>query len=180
MLVYLQMIDSPEDRVKFERLYLKYKNAMYTAAYRLLEQREDAEDAVHQSFLRVAKHIDKICSWDVDDGRTASYLIVTAENISIDMLRERAHFGKSGLDEGLCDHSVCDTPFGNGPASSLAEAMDALPLQQKNLLLLRYDCGFSTRELAAMTGKSYSAVKKALWRAKTALAKELGVEGSAV
>lgn len=46
MLIYLQMIDDPQDRSLFEQIYETYKNAMYHRAYRILRNEQDAEDAV--------------------------------------------------------------------------------------------------------------------------------------
>ena len=51
MIVYLQMIDTPEDRSKFEQLYLEYRGLMFHAANQILHNEQDAEDAVHQAFL---------------------------------------------------------------------------------------------------------------------------------
>lgn len=47
MIVYLSMIDSPEDQSKFELLYTEYRNVMYHVAFKILQNEQDAEDAVH-------------------------------------------------------------------------------------------------------------------------------------
>ena len=47
MLIYMMMIDSEEDRSKFEKIYLKYRKLMHTVAYKILRNHEDTEDAVH-------------------------------------------------------------------------------------------------------------------------------------
>ena len=49
MLIYLQMIDTPEERSKFELLYREYRGLMFHVANRILENDQDAEDAVHQA-----------------------------------------------------------------------------------------------------------------------------------
>ena len=60
MLIYLQMIDTPEERSKFEQIYLEYKGLMFHVAYDILHNEQDAEDAVHQAFVKVAENIKKI------------------------------------------------------------------------------------------------------------------------
>ena len=60
MIVYLQMIDTSEDRSKFEQLYLEYRGLMFHAANQILHNEQDAEDAVHQAFLSIAQHIQNI------------------------------------------------------------------------------------------------------------------------
>ena len=59
MLIYLQMMDSPEDRSKFERLYLEDRRFMFHVANEILHNEQDAKDAVHQSFLKVAENMEK-------------------------------------------------------------------------------------------------------------------------
>ena len=55
MIIYLSMIDTPEDRSKFERLYIEYRDVMYHVAYKILNNEQDAEDAVHQAFVKIAE-----------------------------------------------------------------------------------------------------------------------------
>ena len=57
MLIYLMMIDSPEDQSKFEKVYLTYKGPMYHTAYKVLN---NEEDAVHNAFVKIAENISKI------------------------------------------------------------------------------------------------------------------------
>ena len=54
MFIYLMMIDSPEEQSKFEKVYLTYKGLMYHTAYKVLNNEEDAEDAVHNAFVKIA------------------------------------------------------------------------------------------------------------------------------
>ena len=54
MLVYLQAIDNPEDRTRFEAMYSAYRGLMFHVANRILQNPQDAEDAVHLAFLGLA------------------------------------------------------------------------------------------------------------------------------
>ena len=47
MLIYLQMIETPEDRSKFEIIYEEYRDMLYTRANGILHNKMDAEDATH-------------------------------------------------------------------------------------------------------------------------------------
>ena len=60
MLIYLQMIETDEDRQKFIQLYETYRGLMFYVANRILHNTEDAEDAVHQAFLSIIENLDKI------------------------------------------------------------------------------------------------------------------------
>ncbi|OJT86126.1 RNA polymerase subunit sigma-24, partial [Clostridioides difficile] len=52
MLIYLAIIDSKEERIKFEEIYIKYKKLMFYVANQILKDDVLAEDAVHSSFLK--------------------------------------------------------------------------------------------------------------------------------
>lgn len=87
MMIYLQMIDTPEDRSKFEQLYLEYRGLMFHVANKILRNEQDAEDMVHQAFLKVAENIEKI--GDPKCPKTQSYIVTIVENQSIDLYRRR-------------------------------------------------------------------------------------------
>ena len=46
MLIYLQTIETEEDKSKFEDIYREYRGLMYYVAYKRLHHEQDAEDAV--------------------------------------------------------------------------------------------------------------------------------------
>ena len=60
MIIYLQTIDNPADKAKFEQLYLHYQAFMYQVAFQILQNKQDAEDAVHNAFLSIAKNMEKV------------------------------------------------------------------------------------------------------------------------
>ena len=60
MLVYLQMVETAEQRLMLETLYMTNRQLMYGVAFRILRNQEDAEDAVHQAFVKIAENITKI------------------------------------------------------------------------------------------------------------------------
>lgn len=87
MFFYLALIEDESDKDKFERLYLNYRQTMFYAANRILHDTHLAEDAVHQAFLRVIDHLDKI---NENDGhKTRAFLVVIVEHLSIDLYRKR-------------------------------------------------------------------------------------------
>lgn len=60
MLIYLQVIETEEDKSKFEDIYLEYRGLMYYVAYKRLHHEQDAEDAVHHAFMKIAENITAI------------------------------------------------------------------------------------------------------------------------
>ena len=47
--MYMSFIDSEDDREKFEIIYHEYRKRMFSVAYSILHNNEDAEDAVHET-----------------------------------------------------------------------------------------------------------------------------------
>lgn len=162
MIVYLSMIDTPEDRSKFENLYIEYRDIMYHVAFKILQNEQDAEDAVHQAFLKIAEKIEKvdgtICS------RTQGYVVTIVENKAIDMYRYKQKHQTFELrddDEGIVIEY-------NG-SNMLTKCMAELPVKYRTVLLLRHYHGFSPKEIAKKMGISEANVKKIDYRAKQKL-----------
>lgn len=172
MLIYLQMIESEGDRTKFEQIYDKYAGLMYHIATQYLENEQDREDAVQTAFEAIVRNIKKISA--VNSPQTYSYIVNTIESKSIDVLRKQQRRPVE-LDEAILGVKI-ELPEDDELASALAK----LPAHYREILLLRYDCGYTTKELASMLGMTRGNVQKQIWRAKEALSKLLGEEGTPV
>lgn len=166
MLIYMQMIESEEDSSRFTKLYLRYRYLMFSVAKRILGDTYDAEDAVHQAFVSIIDNLGRIK--EIDCPKTRSYVVVITENKAIDIIRSRKRVSPREFDELDCGVEV---PLsGDG---GLADAMAKLPARYREVLLLRFDNGYSTRELAGMMDMTEGSVQKLIWRAKAALQKQL-------
>lgn len=164
MLIYLQMIDTRQERLKFETVYELYQQLMYAAAFRILGNPQDAEDAVHDAFVRIAKNIKKIS--DPECPKTKSYIVTIVENQAIDLYRRKQRHPQLPLAEetvGLQLEYVGD--------NELARCMALLSARYRNILLLKYYHGYTTREIAAMMNLSHSNASKLEQRAKAKLEK---------
>lgn len=162
MMIYLQMIDTPEDRSKFEFLYMEYRGLMFHVANKILHNEQDAEDTVHQAFLKVAENIEKI--GDPKCPKTQGYIVTIAENKAIDLYRRRQ---KRQVVE-LSDDLPGVTAIYEGE-NTLAACILKLPARYREVILLRYYQGYSVKEVAAILGLSLSAASKLNQRAKDRL-----------
>ena len=166
MLLYLETLETADEKAKFEALYRTYCGLMVAVAMKIVGNRPDAEDAVHQAFLAVLKNLDKIS--DVDCLKTRSYIVIITENKAIDLLRARKKTLPRDFEEeplGIQIPSPGEDP--------LADALARLPARYREILLLHYHHGYGRKELAQMLELSYAAVQQLLWRAKDALRKQL-------
>ena len=166
--LYLQIIENDDDKMKFERLYIQYRDQMYHVALRILKNSFDAEDAVHQAFISIIKNLNEISS--IKCPETHSYVVVIVERKAIDIIRGRSKY----VAEYDLDQQGLDIPLPGD--HGLADALARLPARYREILLLKYDCGYSTRELSQILGIKRANVQKLIWRAKRALLKQL--EGS--
>ena len=172
MLVYLQIIETEEDKSKFEEIYTQYRHLLYYLANRRLRNPQDAEDAVHQVFVKIAENIGAV---EPPGPRTRRLVVVMAENAVTDLLRKRArHPGEEYRDEIM-----------SAPASELGEkdlldrCIRKLTEQQRAVIWLKYHDGYSLREIAGLMGIKLSWAQKLDQRAKKRLA-ELYREGGGV
>lgn len=177
MIVYLQMLDSPDERAKFEQLYHRYDGLMHYVAKKILQNEQDAEDAVHQAFLAIIKNASKIFhkNFDVMCPETRALVVIIVERKSIDILRQRSRRPEAELDEEIAGWEF---PLpGDGP---LADAMAKLPARYREVLMLRFDNGYTTKEIARLFDMKQESVQRLIGRAREALRKNLEQEGITV
>lgn len=87
LLLYLSLIDDYDDKQKFERIYFTYRNLLYYVANSILNNRQDAEDAVQMAFIRIASHIKQI-----DEGechKTKAFVVIVVERVAINMYNKK-------------------------------------------------------------------------------------------
>lgn len=107
MIVYLQLIDTAEDRSKFEQLYEQYKQLMFYTAFQILKRPQDAEDAVHHAFLSIAENISKIS--DPDCPKTRAYIVTIVERKGTVIYDETEADVSSKVENDLAQTTTADT-----------------------------------------------------------------------
>jgi len=171
MLIYLQMIETAADQSKFEAIYHEYRNLMFHVAFKRLQHIQDAEDAVHYAFVKIAENIKKI---DPVSPRTKQYVVTIVDNRVTDLLRWRSKHEELPYDDTI----RIATPSPLDRTDFLASCILKLPEQQRTVILLKYHHGYSLREIAKMLNISLFWAQKIDQRAKNLL-RELYEEGGA-
>ena len=170
MFICLQMIDTPEERTKMEYLYNKYGTIMFRAAKKILNNDHDAEDAVHQAFVKVAENMKKI--QDPDCPKTRALLVTIVENKAIDQYRKKQWVHKVEFIEESVGLST--EYYGE---DALAGCILKLPARYREIISLKYHQGYSTKEAAKIMGISESNASKLDQRAKKKLEEICREEG---
>lgn len=170
MLIYLQMIDEPQDRHKFVKVYEAYVKLMFYVANEILHNSHDAEDAVQQAFISIAKNMKNIS--EVECLKTKGYVVTIVENKAIDLLRAKVRRGEIELNEDTGGLSIEYTGD-----NSLAACLLKLPVRYREVILLKYEQGYSAREIAKILKLTESNAGKLLQRAQNKLEELCREEG---
>ena len=162
MLIYLQMIETSEQRSKFEALYRSQRQMMYGLAFKILHNEQDAEDAVHQAFIKIAENIENISGPECPKSR--AFIVTIVENKAIDIYRGRQKHPQLPFEEATVGMTV-----EYSGDNELAACMAKLPANYRNILLLKYYHGYTTQEAAKLLGITLSYAAKLEQRAKAKL-----------
>lgn len=171
MLVYLQAIGDPQEKDRFVLLYETYRDMMFRVANRILHNDQDAEDAVHDAFVVLAEQMQKFSF--LERHKTKALLVTIVENKAIDRYRQKARRAEAPLTEEI--HGVQPPP--EAEASALAQCVLRLPGRYREFLRLKYQLGYSTREIAALMELSWPAARKLEQRTKEKLRELCEEEG---
>lgn len=151
------------DRRAFEALYDRYSPAVFGVALKMLGDREAAEEAVQEIFWRIWQR-----SGSFDSSRAfAPWLFGIAHNYCIDELRRRRvrpqqvyeDDDRPILSEIPDEADVGETAVLSDQRRLVREALDQLPEEQRQALLLAYFGGLTQQEIAAQLGNPLGTVK---------------------
>jgi len=153
----------------FAALYTRYKRSIYSFCFNISLDRFLAEDATHDTFMKMQQHIHTLN----DSSVFRSWLYAIARNQVYKLLQKRQVNGK------LSDELVWDGPQPDTMMESLEErelialCLNKLKPEYREVLTLREFEQLSYAEIASITGDSESSVKSRLFKARHALAEKL-------
>ena len=173
MLLLIAAIESEEDRSKATQIYEEYVGVMRRRAFEILRNRQDADDAVHDAFVRIIDHLDSLP--DQGSIQTKWYVVTAAENAAIDIWRRRKRKQETTLDEEALEGNY-RMPY-EGENEIVRVILQKLSAKDRKLLLLKHVYGYKNAEVAQYMGMTEGAVKMAVLRAEERLEKECREEG---
>ena len=176
MLLFLAEALEEDDRQRLTQMYEKYSRRMYAAAKRILNNTEDAEDAVANAFVSVAKRMKNINIHD--ENAMCGYLITVVKNESFDMLRKRKN--TVSVDE-LTDLPDSDDAVFETEKRDVFEYAIKVMTQMDDTyrapLYLNVVMGYSAKETADILKRGAATVRVQISRAKQMLAEKLKEAG---
>ena len=163
----MRLSENGKDR--FETAYTNYADAMYRIALSHMTRREDAEDVVHDVFIKDMQASPSFA----DDDHERAWLIRVTVNRCRDLLRRRAIRRYVGFDEIEEIPAEEESYEGQGVVSMVS----TLPEKYRSVMVLHYLEGYSVEECANILELSVSAVKMRLSRGREMLKKTIEKEG---
>ena len=136
---------------------------MWTA-YHLLGDREEAADAVQETFLRAYRALDAFGG----DGYVGAWIGRIVVNVCVSLLRART--ARPVVARGRWDWGATEGRYAQAEQGMvLAAALAQLDVQDRALLLLRHVQGLSSQEIGMALGLPANTVRSRLARARETL-----------
>jgi RNA polymerase sigma-70 factor (ECF subfamily) len=142
------------DREALGLLYDRYASVAMAVAVRVVSDREQAEDLVHDAYMAVWQKIDR---FDPSRGTLRSWLLTIVRNRAIDRLRGT----RPSMEVGEADEQsllrtgpnpTWEAAVSRRSAAELRRALQTLPDEQRQAVELAYFGGRTYREIAQLTG----------------------------
>ena len=154
-------------------LYDRYTALVHSVALRVLGDADDAEEVVEETFWQAWRQAER---YEATRGGAATWLSMMARSRALDRLRAgrrfRAEHGDPPETPAADDDRTTASPLVETEDAEVrrkvAEAVAALPPEQRQTVELAYFRGMSQSEIAEATGQPLGTVKT---RARLALAK---------
>ena len=166
------------DAIYFKTLVRRYQNRIFSAAYRMLGSKEEAEEVTQDTFVRMHQNLDNFKR----QATFGAWLFRIAHNQCIDVLRARQRkkgvkvlpFNPSstlepGEEDGYMIGQLADDGPSPGQSLDLSEqtgiifeSLKKLPETQRAVLVLHDIEGFSYQEIADIVGTNLGTVRSRL------------------
>lgn len=164
LMMYVQMLDAPQEKVKFEQIYRTYRSLMFRIAMKLLQNTQDAEDAVHNAFVQMIRHFSKIS--DLPCENLTPWIVTIIRNESISVLRKRGDLTPIEEWDGCVDTTAQASGY-----HELLRLFAKLPDTYRSVMELKLLWGYSDGEIASRLGISKTAVSSPVNRGRACLRK---------
>ncbi|CAM1340609.1 RNA polymerase sigma factor [Tenacibaculum amylolyticum] len=159
------------DRNAFAFLVERYKDMVYSLAYKMLKSREEAEEVSQDTFIKAFKSLQSFKG----DSKFSTWLYKIGYRNCLDALKKRKlKYNTDTIDE-VTIHKIKSTDNilegieRKERARVMGECLDKLPEDERSLLWMFYFEELSLKEIITVTDLSESNLKVKLHRARKRL-----------
>ena len=169
------MLKDQDKQAQFEQTVLPHINAAFNLAHWLINNDQDAEDIVQESFLRAYKYFSSYQggnsrAWLLTIVRNTCYTWLhenQAQGLTVDLDDELSSIELDSADPEQCLQIKVDQ-------QSVSRALEELPAVYRELIVLREMEALSYKEIALIAGVPIGTVMSRLARARQQLKEFLG------
>lgn len=171
LLFYLSLVETEEEKSKLEKLYYEYKELMKHIALDILKDDGYADDAVHEAFIKLTRHLKGID--EIQCHKTKTFIVIIIRSVSFDML-DKEKRNKIYLLEDIGEFADnTENIFEEIEFKELVSLLGKLPEIYRDIIELKVYYELSDKEIADILGISNQAARKRLQRAREAFEKIL-------
>lgn len=165
----------------FRELVRRYERPVFSLIYRMVRDREAAEDLAQDSFVKVLNHLDRYRP----EFKFSSWIFKIANNVAIDHLRRRqldtvsidgsphaasaAEAASSAFEIAAQQESALEEMEAREIGSAIERAIARLRPEYRSCIMLRHVEGRSYEEIAATLDLPLGTVKTYIHRARNEL-----------
>ncbi|MCU0341990.1 MAG: sigma-70 family RNA polymerase sigma factor [Spirosomaceae bacterium] len=152
----------------FEELYERYSDKVYRKCMSFVKDREKAEDFTHDIFLKLILRLSSF----KETSKFSTWLFSITYNYCMDQLRLTKKMAETELDDNIdVEDEAEDGELIEMEVGQLRRALETISVQERTILLMKYQDDFSIKDIADTFGLTESAVKMRLKRTKEKLKK---------
>jgi RNA polymerase sigma-70 factor, ECF subfamily len=149
------------DAEAFATLYDRHSRAAFSLAYRMMGDRQAAEDLAQDAFLKVWRNAS---SYRAERGSVRTWILSIVHNRGIDQIRSLASRRRTqDRVEASAPRSQPSEAFAetwrNSQRDQVREALNTLPPEQLKILELAYFSGYTHVEISELLGLPLGTVK---------------------
>lgn len=157
----------------FEQLYRRFERPVFTLALRLTGQREEAQDVLQDTMLKLFDRVGEFRG----EAPFWGWLRQIAVNEALMRLRKRTRLAEADeADEETLEAHDLLLPPAAADAALLGQALQRLPDATRSVLWLYHAEGYTHDEIAGLMGKTASFSKSQLARGTRRLRELLRIE----
>lgn len=174
ILLAINEIENEDERALVQRLFFDYGRQVKALAQSILHSEHDAEDALHDTFLKIIKYREKFAQIDGDE--TKRLIVIYTRSVCFNLYRRKkrengfaaetgdADDGMSAADREADDVDVLESVLARESAERLKRAIDALASPAREIVLLKYYGEMTNFEISDLLGINASTVGSILHR----------------
>jgi RNA polymerase sigma-70 factor (ECF subfamily) len=152
---------------QFSELYRSHLRDVYSYSYYRVGNHHDAEDLTEQTFLQAYRHFER-ATREAHGRPLRPWLIRIAHNLAANYYRDRSRRPQTAIDEAgpiSAPHTTEALVEGREELLEVLGAVEQLPDDRREALIMRFALGMDNREIARAMGRSDGATKVLLHRA---------------